>query len=159
MRDQQPELLAFPPRNAYPQQSEQVLEELPVQLYFLTLWSLAEGGSRTPRCLSQGSGFLFGDGGADAVEEGKEEGQVNGARDLGTVFEVEGSEFCNYGLDCAVWREELELRLACHCCECELANCSWSMGKSGEVAYAVQGGARSFIELCVIVEAFAVFLY
>lgn len=78
MADQQPQLFAPPPRYAYLQQPKQILEELSIQLHLRLLASMAGGegcrASLSGSSLSQSGGLLFGDGGADAVEEGEEEG-------------------------------------------------------------------------------------
>lgn len=58
--------------------------------------------------------FLFGNGGAYAIDERKEEGEVDGARYLGSVFEVEGSELGDDSFDGFIWRQQPYLRLVCH---------------------------------------------
>jgi len=66
-------------------------------------------------CLTQCRCLLFGDGGTDAVQEGEEEGQVDGSGDSGAVCEVVGCEGIDKTLQGSVWREETQLRLCCHC--------------------------------------------
>lgn len=48
--------------------------------------------------------FLLGDGGAYAIDEGEEEGEVDGSRDLGSMLEVEGGEFGDDAFDGFIWR-------------------------------------------------------
>jgi hypothetical protein len=63
-----------------------------------------------PNCRS----LLFCDCGAYTVEEREEEGEIYGSGDLGSVLEVQGCELRDYALDCAIGRQEPELRLCCH---------------------------------------------
>lgn len=90
--DQQPELFTSPSWYANPQQPKQVLKELPIQLHLLPLCRFAMSQyRRTPLsllCLSYSRSFLFRDGGSYAVEEGEEEGKVDGPRYLRAVLEV-----------------------------------------------------------------------
>lgn len=96
MADQQPQFRAPPSRYTDPQQLEQIPKELPVQLYLLPLRRLSISQRRRsplPRNgLSYCSRLLLGDSRPDAVEERKEEREVDSSRDLGSVLEVEGSE-------------------------------------------------------------------
>lgn len=118
MADQQPQLFAFPSRYAYPQQPKQVLEEFPVQFYLLALRSIAcSQCSRAPLSgcsLSYGRSLLFCNCRSYAIEEGEEQRQVDGSRDLGSVFEVESREFGDDALDRSIWREQSDLGLRSH---------------------------------------------
>lgn len=110
MTDQQPQLAAAPPRYANPQQAHQVGEKLAVQLDLLVLsamgrWARGPGGAL--RCGDRG--LLLSDGVTDTIDEGKKEGQVDGAGDERTVAEVQGREAADYAFDCLVWREEFGL--------------------------------------------------
>lgn len=88
MADQQPHLLAPHAGDHNLQQSQQALEELPVQLNLLPLPARETDGGSIGLSLSGGGGLLLGDGVADAVDQCDEEGEVDGARDLGSVLYV-----------------------------------------------------------------------
>ena len=113
MTNQQSQLFALPPRYNDPQQLQQVLEELAIQLdAFLGLGSWlcgARRGSLPQLCLSLGRSFLFSDGIVDAVYESDEEGEVDGAGDAGSVAEVGVCEFGDEGSERAFWRKEFGL--------------------------------------------------
>lgn len=100
MANQQPKLLALPPRYAYPQQPQQVLEELAIELDLLPARSFAFALGRRRLAVGGGTlgrGLLFGNGIADAVDEGDEEGEVDGAGYARAVLEVQAGEVVHDG--------------------------------------------------------------
>ena len=102
MTDDQSELLTAPSRYAYPQQPQQVLEELAVQLDLLPSCSFAFTGtcSRLALGLTSYRGrLLFRNGIADAVHESDEECEVNSSRDARSVLEVESGEVVEEGFE------------------------------------------------------------
>lgn len=86
MANQQPHLLAPHPGNDDPQQPQQALEELSVQLDLLPLPVRETGGGNIG--LSVSGGLLLRDGVVDAVDQGDEEGEIDGARDFSAVLDV-----------------------------------------------------------------------
>jgi len=99
MANDQPELLALPPRNTYLQQPNQALEELAVDLDLLALRRIVFARRRGFGGASCGGGFLLGDGVAHAVYQRDEEREVDGARDACAVGEVEGCQVVDDGFD------------------------------------------------------------
>lgn len=101
MADDQAQLLALPAGYADPQQSQQVLEELAVELDLLAPGCLALAARRLVRLglAPLRGGFLLGDGIADAVDERNEEGEVDCARDARAVGQVERREVIDGGLE------------------------------------------------------------
>lgn len=100
--DDQSELLASPSWDADLEQTQEVLEELAIQLNLLS----ASGFTLTGPCPSLAlcfapdrSCFLLGDGVADAVYEGDEEREVDGPRYARTILEVQRGKVIDEGLD------------------------------------------------------------
>lgn len=101
----EPQFLALPSRYTYPQQPQQVLEELAIQLHLLaprhfafavrSLVHARRSFSFAPlrRC------FLLGDRITHAIYQRDKECKVNGAGDAGAVLEIEGREFVDDGFD------------------------------------------------------------
>lgn len=85
MTDQEPQLLAPPPGYAYSQQPKETLEEVTIQFDLFSAWRTVL--SKRGRAGPASSGILLlGDGGADTIEEGKEERQIDGAGDFGPMI-------------------------------------------------------------------------
>lgn len=131
MTDQQSRLLAPPTGDNDAHQLQQAPEELPVELdpllllseVLILLLAFAAAGAATLGAfgsLTAGDGLLLGDSIAHSVDEGDEEGQVDGAGDAGAVLQVERGELGNDGTDGALalaWAREGrqgELRLGRH---------------------------------------------
>lgn len=79
MTDQQSHLLTPYPGDHNPQQPQQTLEELPIQLDLLPPPVRGASGRYIDLSLSSGCSLLLGDGVADAVDERDKEGEVDGA--------------------------------------------------------------------------------
>ena len=91
------EFLALPSGDHYPQQSPQVSEEFAVELDPPAsccggLGRSGAGALESRLGDADGGRFLFRNGIAEAVGEGKEEGQIDGPGDVGAVGEVEGRQ-------------------------------------------------------------------
>lgn len=102
MTDDQPELLASPSWDANLEQSQEVLEELAVQLHLLSPGRFAFTGTclSSPLCFAPYRGcFLLGDGVADAVYESDEERKVDGPRNACTILKVQRGKLVYEGLD------------------------------------------------------------
>ena len=134
MADEKPHLLTFPSRYTDLQQSEQILEELPVQLHLLPLWRIARIQFRSPSlsccCLSDGCGFLFGDRRPYTIEKGEDECQVDGSGDTSSVLEIEVCKLGDESFDGSIRGQQPQLRLCCHRCCCRGTACCWTVERT-----------------------------
>ena len=111
------------------QQLQQGAEELAVQLDLLLgggvgVGAVAGGGAGLALGgLAGGSGLLLGDGIPDAVDEGDEEGKVDGAGDAGAVRDVELGQMRDGFLDGAIGGQDQFRLRACHACDLERESC------------------------------------
>lgn len=126
--DEQARLLATPAGHDDAEEAQQGAEELAVEFDLPFLLGLLGsvvvvdgGGGLGLGALAARGGLLLGDGIAHAVDERDEQSEVDGARDAGSVGEVEGGEVGDDCADCAIAlagvREggEEELGLGSHC--------------------------------------------